>query len=175
MQKSKESLKKLKAIEKFNLVYNGSELNENPLTESESFAFQSSCIINYGYRPELVKVCEKSIEPRFFETLSAVTNSHQEVFQNDYLHIIPQEEECYQEIKFRIYHSAGYCWDVSREYTCEPDEIADFEDVDADGYTYCFLETWEGFKNTGIKYVFHLVENITNTWLDSKWSLENLI
>jgi len=49
-----------------------------------------------------------------------------------------------------IYNSDGYCWELLKGEVCEPDEVRNFDDVDADGCVYSFQEPWEDFKNSGV-------------------------
>lgn len=51
---------------------------------------------------------------------------------------------------FKVYNSDGYCFELKKEYACEPDEVSQFEGVDSDGYCYTFCEPWDGFKEAGI-------------------------
>ena len=34
---------------------------------------------------------------------------------------------------FRVYHKDGYCFDIGREFICEPEEIEEYESVDENG------------------------------------------
>lgn len=68
-----------------------------------------------------------------------------------------------KEGKFRIYHSAGYCFDVEKEYICEPDEKYNYDDVQDDGFNYTFYAEWEGFNNSlNISGAYELIKRTTN-------------
>lgn len=42
-------------MKKYNIIFNGKKLNNKPLTYDKAFDEQMSCILNYGYRPEIVE------------------------------------------------------------------------------------------------------------------------
>lgn len=83
---------------------------------------------------------------------------------NGSLHIIDTSDKYNvdeREGKFRVYHSKGFCFDVEKEYTCEPDEVKDYKGVEADGFTYSFYAEWEGFDNSlTLKEAFELINNV---------------
>lgn len=64
--------------------------------------------------------------------------------------------------KFRVYHSKGYCFDVEKEYCCEPDEVNEYEGVDKDGYCYTFFAEWEGFDSLTLQKAYDLIKNSTH-------------
>ena len=67
-----------------------------------------------------------------------------------------------REGSFRVYHKKGYCFDVKKEYICEPDEVGSFEDVEKDGFSYTFFCEWEGFeKITPIRAISLISYDIT--------------
>jgi len=60
------------------------------------------------------------------------------------LHSLPDEK-----VEYRVYHSDGYCFDISRE----PIELAEDESCDSciDGFQYSFMDgIYEGFKELTI-------------------------
>lgn len=56
----------------------------------------------------------------------------------------------WQDEGFKIYVSAGYCWEIGREEMCAAEEVLNYEGVDEDGWSYSFSEPWEEFKESGI-------------------------
>lgn len=69
---------------------------------------------------------------------------------NGSLHIISNNSDIpvdEREGEYRVYHIDKICFDVKKEYVCEPDEIDQYENVWSDGFTYSFYQEWEGFKN----------------------------
>jgi len=79
------------------------------------------------------------------------------------LHIIDTSEQYKsdeREGKFRVYHSKGFCFDVKKEYVCEPDEVGSYDGVESDGFTYSYYTEWEGFDNTlTLKEAFKLIKS----------------
>lgn len=68
-----------------------------------------------------------------------------------------------KEGKFRVYHAKGFCFDVEKEYACEPEEVKDFEGVDIDGFIYSFYAEWEGFDNNlSLNEAFNIIKNNTH-------------
>lgn len=70
------------------------------------------------------------------------------------IHILNiSEEQPYEwkhnDIRYRVYHSDGYCFDVERTYVdCYEDEILGFRFKSEDSFAYeVFPEVWDGFKN----------------------------
>lgn len=88
-------------------------------------------------------------EKKIWELAQEVINKHGEMTES--LHLIESTES--YDYKIRIYHGEGYCWDLEKQFVCEPNEIKDYqhiEDLQEDGCIYNFFEEWEGFKKTGI-------------------------
>lgn len=44
-----------KAMKTYNIVFNGKKLNSKPLSFEKAFDEQMLCIMNYGYKPEIVE------------------------------------------------------------------------------------------------------------------------
>lgn len=65
--------------------------------------------------------------------------------------------------KFRVYHNSGYCLDVQKEYCCQPDEVDQYDGVNADGYTYSWYSEWDGFH--AIANADQLLK-LLKTWLN---------
>lgn len=63
------------------------------------------------------------------------------------IHVIDLKDERQNCGAWRVYHSDGYCFDVTREQICEPDEVGQYSDYDVmpDGYTYIFYSDYDGF------------------------------
>jgi hypothetical protein len=100
-------------------------------------------------------------EKRLYEIVEATGET-----LNGSLHILNTSESKADERegKFRVYHAKGYCFDVEKEYACEPDEVKDLEGVESDGFTYTFYAEWEGFDNNlTVKEAFELIK--TNSHL----------
>ena len=57
----------------------------------------------------------------------------------------------------KIYHGKGHCFELKKEYICEPDEVLNFDGVCDDGYCYTFFEPWDGFTETGIDKAIELL------------------
>lgn len=97
-------------------------------------------------------------EKRLYEVVEATGET-----LNGSLHIIDTSERYKtdeREGKFRVYHANGFCFDVEKEYVCEPDEVKDFEGVESDGFTYSFFAEWEGFDNSlSLTEAFDLIKN----------------
>ncbi len=109
----------------------------------------------------------KQDEKRLFDLIEATGET-----LDGSIHIIDMiKEQKYQtderEGKYRIYHKDNICFDVEKEYVCEPNEIKDYDEVWPDGFNYTFYAEWEGFKND-----FTLLDAIklikTNTHLPSE-------
>lgn len=86
-----------------------------------------------------------------------ILENHGDMIDN--LHII--ENESVDEESFRIYHGDGYCFDINKEYICEPDEVDGFEDVEPDGFMYSTYFGWDGFKPCDENIVIDLLSNFT--------------
>lgn len=65
------------------------------------------------------------------------------------------------EIKYRVYHSDGYCVDVEAEQWCEPEEAKDsMEVVLEDGWAYQVTSPpFDGFKDATIQDVERWIES----------------
>ncbi|MFW5847883.1 MAG: hypothetical protein ACOCVF_03105 [bacterium] len=59
----------------------------------------------------------------------------------------------------KIYHKNGHCFEITKEYCCEPEEIDQFDNVDKDGYIYIFREPWEDYTRIGIDKAIQLLRN----------------
>lgn len=59
--------------------------------------------------------------------------------------------------EFRVYHKAGYCFDVKREYICEPEEVDQYDDVYKDGFSYSVFDEWDGFKTMTVNRYIKLI------------------
>lgn len=56
----------------------------------------------------------------------------------------------FDNIKYRVYHSDGYCFDVEREYvdSCENEIINHLKIKSEDSFAYeIYPEVWDGFRN----------------------------
>lgn len=65
------------------------------------------------------------------------------------------------EESYRVYHIDGYCFDIQREYQCDPDEIEDYNDIEwleDDGYTYSFTSEYDNFKSLDIDKAIELMK-----------------
>lgn len=86
------------------------------------------------------------------------------------IHIIDQSDEFKVEEaegEFRIYHSDGYCFDVKKEYACDPKDISQYDGVNNDGYYYSFTQNWDGFNNDlDLKSAIKLIEKSTHLPVD---------
>lgn len=87
-------------------------------------------------------------ERRLFEAVESVGEG---IFEK--IHIINNSSFPEEKTEFRIYHSGGYCWDISmeRQYDENENEMPPF---------YDFCEYWEGFKQSGIEFAINEIESI---------------
>lgn len=99
------------------------------------------------------------MEKQIFEYIE----SRGELLEGD-IHIIDTSDEfpCHDKDRcYRVYHSNGYCFDIKREYVCDPSEIGQFDDVHSDGFHYEFFTEWGGFENLSCN---HKSFNIIKSW-----------
>ena len=76
---------------------------------------------------------------------------------NGSIHIIDTSDKYKvdeREGKFRVYHFRGICFDIEKEYVCEPNEIKDFKEAEKDGFVYTYFGEWEGFENITVKELY---------------------
>ena len=62
----------------------------------------------------------------------------------------------------KIYHGKGHCFELEKEYICEPDEVSNFEGVYKDGYCYTFCEPWDGYTEIGLDKAIELLSEYAN-------------
>lgn len=65
----------------------------------------------------------------------------------------------------RIYHAEGHCWEIFKEYVCEPKECQEYPKADNDGHAYTFIEPFDEFKKTGIEVA---IEKMSKHMLQKK-------
>ncbi|MBS1744695.1 MAG: hypothetical protein JST21_00850 [Bacteroidetes bacterium] len=63
-----------------------------------------------------------------------------------------------EEGKFRVYHEGGYCFDIEKEYVCEPEDVNGFENVEFDGYAYTFFCEWPGFGKLTVEGAIDIIK-----------------
>jgi len=95
---------------------------------------------------ETTKTKIVSKEKKIWEIVQKILDNHGDFIDNISIH----ESSSIDNESIKIYHSDGFCWELEREKVCEPDEVKNFDDVDADGYVYSFQEPWEDFKQSRI-------------------------
>jgi hypothetical protein len=94
-------------------------------------------------------------EKKLYLLIKEILDTHGDIV--DDLHIVDVSEFGDDE-EFRIYHGDGYCFDVKKEYACEPDEVDSFEEVDKDGFSYSTYFGWDGFKECTLDKAKELLE-----------------
>jgi hypothetical protein len=86
---------------------------------------------------------------------SEILENHGDEVDNISIH---SHLDCYDE-RYKIYCSDGYCFELKKEYICEPDDVEDtsVSDLQDDGYVYHFTEPWDKFKTAGINKAIELL------------------
>ena len=84
----------------------------------------------------------KSKERLLWDIVSEILDTHGDMV--DSMHII-EYKDAYDNENRKIYHSDGYCIELSKEEENE-NEVHGVED----GFVYTFSEPWDGFKEAGI-------------------------
>lgn len=65
-------------------------------------------------------------------------------YRVDSIDIIETDNE-----EIKIYHGNGHCFEIKKEYCCEPEEVEYFDYTDYEGYCYTFTEPWDDYTEVG--------------------------
>jgi hypothetical protein len=84
----------------------------------------------------------KSKQKLIWDIVSEILSTHGDMV--DSIHII-EYKDAYDNENRKIYHSDGYCFELSKEEA----DVNGFCDVE-DSFVYIFFEPWDGFKEAGI-------------------------
>lgn len=88
-----------------------------------------------------------------YKLAQEIINTHGD--RVDSMDLIEDNHGDYEFIK--IYHGKGHCFDLTKEYICDIDDVENYENVYKDGYCYTFCEPWDGFTQIGIEKAIKLL------------------
>jgi hypothetical protein len=90
-------------------------------------------------------------EKKLWGIVQNIMDNHGDEVDNISIHESGDWIDDYEE-GLKIYCSEGFCWELSREKCCEPEEVNEtaVQDLQDDGFVYSFSEPWDGFKESGI-------------------------
>lgn len=100
-----------------------------------------------------------SKEKLIWDIVSEILDTHGDMV--DSIHII-EYRDAYDNENRKIYHSDGYCFELSKEKADE-NEFFGVED----GFVYTLSEPWDGFKKAGIDKAVEILNEYAGLNIES--------
>ena len=99
----------------------------------------------------------KNLAHKIWNVAQKVLNTHGNKI--DSMDLI--ENKFDNDITITIYHGNGHCFELQKEYICQPEDVNKFENVESDGYCYTFIEPWDEYIIIGKEKALELLKEYT--------------